>query len=452
MKKINKVVITVKGFLSLLLILALMLSGCSGSGTKETTAQTTAASETVRDPTEETATSPTELTEEEKQILAERRDIAEAEMRKMMSMLWRTDTDITYSLEKSGYGIDYDIKNNPDSVITLVAGRLYSGMPYAHGTGSEDGFLSYSTGPDENGIYAISGLTGDSMTGNANSSLNNRARISNDCADAVYWSWSRVSNSISFPYTRKMTEFTGCLKVGEYDCNEELYSDTKDTVAANGELVMFAAYAQLQKADGVVMFNGKDGHAMMISDIYVEYIGNRINGETSYVTVHEQVSSNLKAGNAYYDEQLQELVYKCGEVDKKYTFQALYKKGYLPITCKELIDPSPLEAVEVTDSESSWELSNITAGTFSSNYRISHVTITITDSTGAIVQQAVCYGIEAEMFAFNLNRFDNAYEKGVLQGTLDIYHLTPGTYHCTHVCHVSTGEDVTVRDFDFTLA
>ena len=40
-------------------------------------------------------------------------------------------------------------------------------------------------------------------------------------------------------------------------------------------------------------------------------------------------------------------------------------------------------------------------------------------------------------------------EQKVLQGSLDLKNLAAGSYRCTHVCHVSTGEDIVVRDFTF---
>ena len=38
----------------------------------------------------------------------------------------------------------------------------------------------------------------------------------------------------------------------------------------------------------------------------------------------------------------------------------------------------------------------------------------------------------------------------VMQGKIDKDALDPGQYHCTFTARLSTGEDITFRDFDFT--
>ena len=210
---------------------------------------------------------------------------------------------------------------------------------------------------------------------------------------------------------------------------------------------MFAAYAQMQKADAV----SKSSHAMMIVEVHVIRDGETINPDESYVTVLEQVSPNLIGEKYYYDERLQENVYICGGVDVKYTFQELFNLGYLPITCKELIDPSPLAEETVTDSEPEHTVDTIFKGIFQSPYRISSVTITITDQGGNVVQQMTGYGIQAEMMRFRLPRLNTADEADVVQGSIDISALAAGTYRCTHTCQISTGSIITVRNFEFTV-
>jgi len=366
--------------------------------------------------------------------LAWRRDLVESRMRQMMSMLWTPEQDIIYT--------------HAEEPQSLKAGRIYRGMPYAHGSGSGMSFLTFASGMDEKGVYTISGLEGARMTGDINS-----AHISNDCADAVFWAWAAVSGSISFGSTRRMTQFYGCVPVGEYVCNETSYSCATTRIAEeNGMECMYRSYAQMQKADGMVWFtDGGQGHAVMISSVHV--VRNQdgsINGNESYVLVLEQVSGNLAGEVSYYDETIGQTVYiGCG-VDNKMSFRALYKIGCLPITCKELIDPAPLAEECVSDSVEKLSEDTALTGVLESNYRISHVTMTIYDAQGNKVQQAIGYNLEQNMYQFKVSQLRGNSVIEINRGDVDLNKLPGGSYRCVLSCTVSTGRTLTVRDFTFT--
>jgi len=117
---------------------------------------------------------------------------------------------------------------------------------------------------------------------------------------------------------------------------------------------------------------------------------------------------------------------------------------------KELIDASPVAVEEVKDSESTYGVDNMFTGTFTSPYRISHVTVTISDGSGKVVQKSTCYGREEEMRAFDLSRFVQDTEQPSLQGIINLDDLSVGTYRCTFTCEIATGKVFTVRDFEFT--
>lgn len=384
--------------------------------------------------------------QEDLQVLAQRRDTAEAHMRHMMSVLWTTDTDIAYSTSVNSMGPDMD---EDDVVIRLVAGRVYSGMPYTHGGGGAEPFLSYGE-PDENGVYQMSGLTPALLSGSGGTKPNNHARLSNDCADAVFWAWSRVGNSFTFTMTQNMTADRGCLPVGKYTTVDSTYKKTRDIAKNNGEAVMFEAYACLQKADGVVTYNGA-GHAMMIASVNVVRKGAEVDPEESYVLVHEQFTSNYRDELTYVDEKTGQTVYCLGGVDRKYTFAQLFKKGYLPITIQELIDPTPEPEAYVQDSLKAWDHTSITQGALSCMEKILSVTVTISDGQGDAVQQATCYVREAERFLFHMSVLEDPVEAEVMEGALDPEALAPGSYHCKTECLLGNGETVIARDFDFQV-
>lgn len=392
----------------------------------------------------------------EDEILAQRRDLVEAEMRKMSAVLWTPAEDITYSLRSNSLGPEMDILTGYEDVITLYAGRIYQGIPYTHGSGSCYSFLSYATSVDENGVYTLSGLDGESLNGIPTNNAYNCARIGNDCADQLFWAWGQVSSSIFFPSTAYMTEYYGCLKVGDYEYTGISFSadnNTRNIVKNNGQQRMFAAYAQMLKGDGLVLINPSGaGHAVMNVRVHVEYLADgTIDGDNSYAVILEQTSGPERSESSYYNESLGQTVYLCEVLDKKWDFNTLFKKGYLPVTCKELVDPAPLEPAEITDRVDTPAPENMFTGAIEANFRISSVTITVTDEAGNPVQQATCYGHQEEMYRFSLSRFINPAEQSVMQGGIDLNALTPGSYRCTYVCQLSTGENITFRDFAFTV-
>lgn len=417
-----------------LFLAVLLLSGCAQN---TTTTETTVAEVvllpevTVPVPVANAVTVNEEgLTDEE--ILMQRRDIVEAEMRRMMGMLWTPAEDITY---KSG-----------EEYRTLKAGRIYRGMPYSHGSGSGYSWLQFAKDQDANGVYTVS-IDGKYLT----SGDGHVAIISNDCADAVFWSWAKVSNSIDFTLTQNMSTFTGCVKVGDYKWDDmgKFDGSTKPILQENGEQVMFKAYGQMQKGDGMVLYTkSSGGHAVMVCESVVVMDGDKIDGEKSYVRILEQISSSLDAEETYYEAQLDRECYAACGYDNIWTFNTIYNKGYLPITCKELIDPAPLAEQKVEDSVTEHMEETMFRGQLTSNYRISHATYTIYDVEGRAIQQMTCFGQDKSMFVMDLYRFSDFTELDRAQGALDLEGLPTGTYKCVLTCQISTGSIIEVRSFE----
>jgi len=417
-----------KKLLPIILVLGLLISiaGCTGDNTQKTEPATDA------------------------QILAVRREQVVAYMREMMSFLWKSDVDITYSKNNNTTGVENDEESN---LVHIVAGRIYQGMPYTHGSGSFASFVSYASQQDEKGVYTISGLSAENLSGEDGKGIY-MSRIGNDCADAVFWAWSQVSSTIKFRKTYYMTEINGCIPVGEYkleytDKTKDRLADSERICLENGEAVMYEAYAHLQMGDSVVKTT--EGHAMMISEVKVTRDENgMVIPSRSFVKIIEQTSGVIQKEKVVYNETLKADVYQCGNVDKVMTFVDLFNSRYLPVTCKELIDASPVAVEEVKDSESTYGVDNMFTGTFTSPYRISHVTVTISDGSGKVVQKSTCYGREEEMRAFDLSRFVQDTEQPSLQGIINLDDLSVGTYRCTFTCEIATGKVFTVRDFEFT--
>ena len=434
-----------KKLMCLFLVICMLFAGCAntaqGSQDAEFDAQYPTVSETEPEGTEE-------------EILAYRRDLAESEMRRMMSILWTPAEDITYSFLNNSAGIEEDEKTNPGYVVKLYAGKIYEGIPYAHGSSAGASFLDYATGVDENGVYTISGLGTEDLTGYGGTKNNQCARMGTDCADTVFWAWAQFSTSISFKGTKYMTAPYGCIKVGDYEFSGQAYEgDSNDICDANGEQVMFSSYAQMQKGDAMVMtVEGSSGHAIMNVSVHVERDeeGN-IDGEKSYAIIIDQSSNDERKMKSYYNEDLGKDVFILQKRDLKRTFNKLFKQGYMPVTCKELISAEPAPQLEVKDSVSEPTQDNMFSGVVSSNYRIASVTITITDAKGKTVQTATAYGQQDELYRFSLVRFHSPIEQTVMQGKIDLDALEKGKYHCNYTCRVATGKTVEFRSFDFEI-
>ena len=434
-----------KKTLCFLLALMLLLAGCGGN------------TETPTEPTEPAfmATCPplpeyTGSTDEE--LLQWRRDVVEQRMRYMATVRWSVPYDFMYSLNTKSKGPEADLLTTPNDVVTIVGGRIYEGIPYTHASGSPYSFISYATDQAADGTLFMEGFSTALFNGTG-TIPERHGRMGTDCADQIFWAWSHVATSITFNLTVNMTAKYGCIKVGDYVYEGEQNLDTKGACKENGIQRMCEAYALLQKGDGIVHCqNSGGGHSQMI--VSVNVVRNEeglIDPVNSYAITLEQTSGEEREQNEkYIDETTGQTIYRLEVPDRKYTFFDLFSSGYLPITCKELIDPTPLPEPTITDSISNPGLDNMFKGIISSNYRIGSTTITITDENGKVMQQSTMFCRNNEIENMDLSRYTDPIEIDVLQGLVDPDFLGAGTYTVTYTAQISTGEILTFRTFTFT--
>lgn len=452
-----------KRVICLLLCVLLLLSGCAG-GAEEITPST---SETTL-----TAAQGGQIGS-----VASRRQLVVNYMRSMLTVKWTTDETITYSLKSPSWGPDSDGKSYK---VTLYAGRVYQGIPYTHGDGAGYSFLLLDEDgkPDSSGVYELSGLTAEALTGYPAGYMStskgdpqyNVSRLGSDCADAVYWAWAQISSSITFESTRHMTKYNGCVYIGDYDMfGWDDYNGTgqfpvsgagtthNNVCVKNGKETMYKAYSLVQLGDALVYrANSNDGHVVMVSDVHVEYNADgTVNAEKSYVLTLDQTSTLEKKQNV-----IENGVYVLEKLDKKRTFAELFEDGYLPMSCEELLDTTSLAGDGVADSRKNAAFTRDTmfSGNVTANYRIAYVTVTITNKSTGEKLEITCFNRQETMDkapgkdTFELERFRNAYEQAVLLGGTieDINGLAEGNYHCTLACRLSNGNIVTFREFDFS--
>ena len=328
-------------------------------------------------------------------IIAQRRQMALDHMREELSFYWTCDVELPYYRGRTGL-LEF----------TYQPGRIYRGIPYTGSGGTKETFLRYTQSTDERGVHALSGFAINEETGEYAVS-----QLGSDCSTSVFNAWNQFASSIRGDKrnTKSMTVNNGYLRVGSYESDPDENADTQKTCRENGEQVMFEAYSQLQPADAVVHNDNGSGHAMLV--VSVEVKRNQKNGEilgnTSFVTVMDQTSGNLADDTKVFDENIGAEVYPIGNLEKAYSFAQLYKSGYLPITCKELVDPSPVdETLELVEGEQKGDdlAAVLNANTLESSRAINLITLTVTDGAGNEVVKCdhVPKGANANTFPLSL--------------------------------------------------
>ena len=376
------------------------------------------------------------------EILANRRKVAAAHMREMGSFLWRAQEDVTYTLRDDILPEESDDGHR----LSIRAGRLYQGVPYSFAGCAETAFLDYAGEPDAQGIMPVSGLHWKLLSGSGK----NTARIGNDCSSAVMQAWSQIGNSFRFSSTRYMVRDAGYLPVGSYVSPADENVSNRRTCQENGEQTMFEAYACLRLADALVCREKGSGHAIMaVSVNVVRKDDGTIDGDASVLTFMEQSRVHLMQEKKYFHSELKEDVYITLALDVKQTFREVFEEGYLPITCKELIDPAPMEVPTVWDSVESPDGTTLLEGVISSNWAIDCVTATIRNADDQTVQQGTVYAIrDTRRYALELRQFVEEVPEQ-MRGRIVPEELPVGRYRCVLHCRLTSGQVFTVRDFAF---
>ena len=328
------------------------------------------------------------------------------------SFQWTPNQDFRYS------------SSNKDH--QFLKGVLYGGLPYTHTSSNLYTFMDYYD--EETGVLDVSEVK------NAVGQY-----LGNDCADAVFWGWARVSNTISYVLTDYMVPKYGCLKLGDhvYDETADSFHEqpTKEICQANGAAVMNRSYALMKPADGMVTWNGA-GHARMVMENHPVPNGDSYDSAESYVICVEQYSK--------LDPTLQgeELVQVVGGIRNRYTYADLFRTGYLPIRIAELSGEDPVEKAEVKlepnkEGTDVTDLESLLDCNLVSNYRLSKVAYSVTDQDGKTIYESQKYCGESSMYGIPMG---NVINRSALRRNL----TADETYTLTVTALVSTGETLDV--------
>ena len=347
--------------------------------------------------------------------------------------LWTPDESISYI---------YNAKGSGDS---MTGGTLYGGLPYVGiSNGNIYRLLDYM-GTD--GKVDMSDMLGST---DGQLEMSKLKYFGNQCANGAHVGWGRVINSISKFNTARMTKANGYIPLGSYTydtANIATWKDvdgyrTTDVVRDNGEQVMFASYALLQPADGLVYYTTA-GHVIMVATAaHVEYVPgtDNIDGNKSYITIIDQAQKwetyTNTDGRTYQVKS---------SVDAKVTFQQLFKSNYLPFTFGEFTGADPVEATTCSFSLSAGTItaSDLFGATVTANYGITDAYAIVTDASGNEVYKHAVRNTSAWSKTLKLAQSGANVD---FWGT-----LSSGTYTVKVVVQLATGERPTVYTGQLTV-
>ncbi len=286
--------------------------------------------------------------------------------------------------------MDYTTATAFTTKLVYKAGQIYTGMPYSSTRKPSASILEFMPYLTENGVYT--GTTEYNYL------------IGVDCgAPRLAWAYGgALCNSgiyardfqMMINYNEATNRIIGT--VGNYDTSGYTgYTDIRDKASfnaiceKNGPEVMYEAYAQVRPCDYVCsrFFIGTktttDQHIRMaVADAAVYRTGSgAISGSKSYLTLSEQTST-------IYDVDGKKTTW---QLNKKFTFDALYHGGYIPLTLKSL-QADTVEAPTLTfDDKGRSGIDLVGRGTVTSNYTLFALNATVTNASGKVVKQAAAY-------------------------------------------------------------
>ena len=221
----------------------------------------------------------------------------------------------------------YYTKNDSSETIhsnAYVAGRTYTGIPYNHGAGSMERFLSQmQTQKDSSDRYVTkTGLENANYdnTGSVTTNTGFAQYMGTDCSSAISWAWAAVSSGrceqdyggvflhtcrYMVPNAYNQRNY-GIQAAGGYQLpvsDTEAFPDGKDVrntreiVTLNGAQAMAEAYAKVHRGDALVFnttkeedFSNDEGHARLLAEdpVIIRNADGIIDLNKSYVITHEQ--------------------------------------------------------------------------------------------------------------------------------------------------------------------
>lgn len=341
------------------------------------------------------------------------REIVYNYMLEMANYKWVAGEDFSITWKEAGdFKVDLNFKK----------GQTYYGLPYSEQRASLDQFSNFVK---DGGTFTYPTYYYEEIVGN-------------HCSSSMGLAYQQL---IDFPYAgslkpvgkrRGVIKFVGDLKQPEGDTTKSWYSE--DVIALNGKEKIFEAYALMGRGDILGKFIKTSGHSRMVSKVEIvkNAAGKMIPSRCKVYTI-EQTNSfdkiNKDRNSTWW-------------IDHTYTFQELIDTQFVPLTLEIFHNGNALEEAYIAfDDENTPEsiLKSI-KGTVYSNFPLSYVRATVTDSNGKVV---------GEIYR---SKFDATYKVNLrlAYGDLNISKLDVGTYTFSLKAGIARG-GFEIEKFDFTV-
>lgn len=426
--------------LPLFLLIVLLFVGCGDSALQtqtqtDTQTQTQAQNATTSGGTGSNNTIPTVAVphrftyDQLKALPVANASMSETELRQLCVDYFRLAQTFEWTPEKA-FNFTVELY---DKTTSFQQNRLFAGFIYDH-HGNANLYMLDEYYNTETGVLSLNGINSQALA----------SILTNHCTSGSTWGWARVCNEQTWVLNREMIAYHGCIPVGEYryDTSKKEWStaySTNTVCNENGEQVMYRSYAALKPADGVNQCPDDSGHVMMVVESKaVTKPDGSIDGKESYVVIIDQSSSWEKY--VYPDNSTAQIQ---GDVDRKFSYEVLFKGGYLPFTLAELCGKAPVEAATATtDLEGSTvSVAKLAEGTLNADYNLAVVSITLTDKNGKEL-----YTTSDSTFTINQRSYQL---KEVSRPAIINRYLSDGDCNVKITCTLGNGEELVA--FEGTL-
>ncbi|MBE6642386.1 MAG: hypothetical protein E7615_01885 [Ruminococcaceae bacterium] len=341
------------------------------------------------------------------------REIAYNYMLAMANYKWIAGEDFSIAWKDEG-----DFKVNLD----FKKGETYYGLPYSEQRASLEQFSQFVA---EGGTFTSDTYYYEEIIGN-------------HCSSSMGLAYQQL---IDFPYAgslKPVGERRGVIKLIDGleqpagETTKDWYSE--DVINLNGKEKIFEAYAKMGKGDILGKFVKTSGHSRMVShvEIYKTAAGKIIPARSLVYTIEQTnaFDKTTKDRNTTW------------WIEHSYTFQELLDTKFIPLTLEIFHNGEQLENAYIAfdDKNTPESILKTINGTVTSNFPISYVRATITDSDGNIV---------GEIYR---RKFDKSYKVNLRTdySSLNISKLEPGTY--TYSLHAGIARGGTeIESFQFTI-
>ena len=373
-------------------------------------------------------------------VMAARNKVVQA-MADLVTCEWRVKQDLvhTCTCQLSGCHGTYSTQ------------FTYVGLPYNHKSSSLARF-TYILNEDKtvgDWFYDLASYDGFDIY------------IGADCSSCVQQAWWTVSNSTDTLNTTYIPAAygKGTIAVGPYKCDFKLTTQTREGVStlftaeyleANDYQTIMESYAAMRPGDAIVNKVAAGGHTQMCATfpVIVRDQQGLINGENSYIRVHEMGGSSNQTDEAngimsqtsYYDY---------------FSFAWMYSDCYVPVTCEELLT-GELEPVEAYLDGAVDGHSGMFTGRVHTNYHLDYVKLTIIDENGKEVldhpmftstQKTQDYGGNYWTARIYTDWFDMAEFANIMTRT----ELANGKYTYKITACPATFDQIVVHEGSFTI-